>query len=208
MPLPQPVLLYDQPRAPNPRRLNIFLAEKAVDVSRETIDLMQGQHKAEAFLARIGAAQVPALVLTDNSVLTETQAIARYIEALHPEPNLMGRDALEQATIEMWQRRLEFGLFAAVAGCFRHTNRHLAVLERQIPEYGAEMRARIAGHLEALDARLDGRAWIAAERLTMADITAFVACDFLRILKYPVPETLPHLTNWLATLRARPSTAF
>jgi len=204
--LPDPVRLYDQPRAPNPRRVNIFLAEKGVEIPRETVDLMQGGHRASAFLDAVGVSQVPALVLSDGTVLTETQAICRYVEALHPEPNMMGADPLEQAVIEMWQRRVEFGLFLTVAGCFRHSNPHMAVLEHQVPEYGAAMRDRIAGHLEALETRLAGRDWIAADRPTVADITAVVALDFMKVIKYPMPEGMKNLNNWASRMRARPST--
>ncbi|MGF1503330.1 MAG: glutathione S-transferase family protein [Paracoccaceae bacterium] len=207
--LPSPVLLYDQPRAPNPRRLNIFLAEKGLEIPREEVDLMTGGHRDPAFLERVGAAHVPALVLEDGTVLTETQAICRYLDALRPEPNLTGRDPLEAAQIEMWQRRVEFGPFAAIAGCFRHTNPKLAVLERdQVPEYGAEMRRRIPALLAAMDARLTGRDWLAVERISVADITLLVAVDFLRIIKEPLPDGLPALGTWLERMRARPSTAF
>jgi len=204
---PEPVTLYDQPRAPNPRRVNMFLAEKGIDIPRETVDLMAGEHKAGDFLSRTGAAQVPVLALSDGTVLGESMAICRYLEALHPEPNLMGREPLEAAVIEMWQRRIELGLFQAVAACFRHTNPRMAVLERQIPDYGAQMRERIADHLAGLDARLAGRDWIAADRPTVADITAIVAVDFLKVIKYPVPDGLDHLAGWAARMRARPAAA-
>jgi glutathione S-transferase len=206
MTLPQPVRLYDQPRAPNPRRLNIFLAEKGLDVPRLTLDLMAREHKAPEFVRRVGVGQVPALELDDGAILTETQAICRYVEALAPEPNMMGREPLEQAVIEMWQRRVEFGLFHAVAMTFRHTNPHLKVLETQIPEYGAEMRSRIAPALDALNARLDGRDWIAVERMTVADITAFIAVDFMRVIKYSSDADRPYLNAWVARMTDRPST--
>ncbi|MEL7347216.1 MAG: glutathione S-transferase [Pseudomonadota bacterium] len=206
MTLPQPAMLYDQPRAPNPRRLNIVLAEKGIEVPRTVIDLMAGEHKTPDYLATVGVAKVPALVLDDGTVLNETQAICRYLDALVPEPNMTGRDPLETAVIEMWQRRTEFGLFAAVAGCFRHTNRHLAVLEDQVAEWGEINRGRIRGELEALDRRLAGREWIAADRPSVADVTALVAVEFLRIIKYPLPEDLGHLAAWLERMRARPST--
>ncbi len=108
MTLPQPVRLYDQPRAPNPRRVNIFLAEKGIEIERVNVDLMAGEHKQPDYLARIGVAQVPALELDDGTILTESVAICRYVEALQPEPNMMGRDVMEQVTIEKWQRLVEF----------------------------------------------------------------------------------------------------
>lgn len=205
--LPTPDLLYDQPKAPNPMRLNLFLAEKGLAIPTRTVDLMAGEHKTPDFREETGAAQVPALKLSDGSVLVETAAIARYLEALHPEPNLMGRDPLEVAAIEMWFRRVELGLFAAVAHCFRHTNPRLAVLEEQVPAWGEANRRRIDGHLAALDARLTGRDWIAVDRPSFADVTAHVAVRFLRVVKHRVPEGLEALGAWTERMASRPSVA-
>lgn len=207
MSLPQPVRLYGQRRAPNPRRVDIFLAEKGVEIPRIELNLLGLEQRRPDYVARTGIAQVPALELSDGAVLTETQAICRYLEALHPEPNMIGRDVMDQVTIEMWQRRMEFGLFTAVGSCFRHTNPHMAVMEDQCPDWGEVNRRRIGEHLQALDARLEGRDWIAADRLTVADITAIVAIDFLRVIKYEVPDGLRNLAAWAGRMHARPSTA-
>ncbi len=208
MPLPQPVRLYDQPRAPNPRRLNIFIAEKGIEIPRVQINLLEGEHKTADYLAKVGVPQVPALELDDGQVLTETVAIARYLEALHPEPNMLGRDPMEVVEIEQWLRRVEFRLFLTVAQCFRHTNPHLAVLEDQCPDWGEVNRGRLAERLGEVDRRLEGRDWIAADRLSMADITATVAVDFLKVIDFQVPENLTNLTAWHQRIRARPSTPF
>ncbi|MGF1444678.1 MAG: glutathione S-transferase family protein [Pikeienuella sp.] len=202
--LPQPIRLYDQRRAPNPRRLALFLAEKGLEIPAVQIDLMTGAHKAPDFLGVVGWPTVPAVALSDGTVLTETIAICRYLEALHPEPNLMGRDALETAEIEMWERRIEHGLFRSVVAAFRHTNPKMAALETQIGAWGELNRARIDDHLRALDNQLVGRDWIAADRVSIADITAFVAVDFRRILRHPLPEDVPALTAWLDRMAARP----
>lgn len=208
MPLPQPVRLYDQTRAPNPRRVNIFLAEKGIEIPRTDVNLIGGEHKQADYVAKVGVPQVPALELDDGTVLVESVAICRYLEALQPEPNLMGRDAMEQVETEMWQRLVEHRLFATVTACFRHTNPHLAVLEDQCADWGEVNRGRLHERLGELDRRLAGRDWIAADRMTIADITALVAVDFLRIIKYPVPEGYSNLLAWLERMRARPSTAF
>lgn len=207
MPLPTLIKLYDQPRAPNPMRLNVFLAEKGIDVPREVVNLMESQHKTPEYLAAVGAPICPAMVLSDGTVLTETQAICRYVEALYPDPNLMGHDPLEMAQIEMWQRRVEFGLWASVGACFRHTNPAMGVLEDQVPDWGEVNRGRINGHLETLDRRLEGRDWLAADRFTIADITGFLATGLNRIIKHEVPETLTNLAAWRARIKQRPSMA-
>ena len=206
MSLPQPVRLYEQTRAPNPRRVNIFLAEKELEIERVNVDLIAGEHKQPDYLAKIGVPQVPALELDDGTILTESVAICRYLDASQPEPNMMGRDVMEQIAIEKWQRLVEFRLFATVAACFRHTNPHLAVLEDQCADWGEVNRGRIDGRLGELDRRLEGRDWIAADRLTIADITAIVAVDFLRVVKHPIPEGYTNLLAWVARMHARPST--
>jgi len=206
MSLPQPVRLYEQPRAPNPRRVNIFLAEKELEIERVNVDLIAGEHKQPDYLAKIGVPQVPALELDDGTILTESVAICRYLDASQPEPNMMGRDVMEQVTIEKWQRLVEFRLFATVAACFRHTNPHLAVLEDQCADWGEVNRGRLDARLGELDRRLEGRDWIAADRLTIADITAIVAVDFLRVVKHPIPEGYTNLLAWVARMHARPST--
>ena len=207
MTLPQPVRLYDQRRAPNPRRVNIFLAEKGVEIERVNVDLMAGEHKQPDYLAKVGVPQVPALELDDGTIVTESVAICRYFEALQPEPNMMGRDVMEQVSIEKWRRLVEFRLFATVGACFRHTNPHLAVLEDQCPDWGEVNRGRLDARLGEIDRRLEGRDWIAAGRLTIADITALVAVEFLRVIKHPIPEGYTNLLAWLERMRARPSTA-
>ncbi|HUF87070.1 MAG TPA: glutathione S-transferase [Thermohalobaculum sp.] len=207
MSLPEPVRLYGHPRAPNPRRVDIFLAEKGLEIPRTELNLMELEQRRPDYLGKAGVAQVPALELSDGTVLVESVAICRYLEALVPEPDMMGREVMEAVRIEMWQRRVELGLFSAVAHCFRHTNPHMAVMEEQCPDWGEANRGRIAARLAELDARLDGREWIAADRLTIADITALVAVDFLRVIKYPVPEEHAALRAWHERMRARPSTA-
>ncbi|MBM3624611.1 MAG: glutathione S-transferase, partial [Alphaproteobacteria bacterium] len=123
------MLLYNTPLAPNPRRVRIFLAEKNVTIPMRDVNLMAHEHKNEAYSAVNALEEVPALVLDDGAVLTESVAICRYIESLYPEPPLFGRDGREQAFVEMWQRRVEFRLFAPVALAFRHSHPALARLE-------------------------------------------------------------------------------
>jgi glutathione S-transferase len=207
MDLPHPVRYYHTARAPNPRRVDIFLAEKGVEIERVAVDLLAGGHKQPDYLARTGVPQVPAVELSDGTVLVEAPAICRYLEALHPEPNMLGRDPLETAVIESWQRRVELRLMMTIAFAFRHTNPHMAAMESQCPDWGAVNAGRIDERLAELDRRLEGRDWIAADRPTIADITAVVAVDFLRILKREVPAAMTALRDWHARMRARPSTA-
>ena len=207
MSLPQPVRYYHTPRAPNPRRVQIFLDEKGIDIPQTDVSIMDGAHKKPDYLAKTGVPQVPALELDDGTVLVESPAICRYLEALHPEPNMMGRDAREIAVIEMWNRRIELRLMMTIAIVFRHTNPHMAAVEDQVADWGAVNAGRIDDRLGELDRQLQGREWIAADRVTIADITGVVAVDFLKLIKRQIPGEMTALADWHARMRARPSTA-
>src|SRR5215213_1190470 len=200
--------LYDGGRAPNPRRVRIFLAEKGISVPTEQVDLGSLKHKAAEFAAINPLQRVPALVLDDGRVLSESIAICRYFEALHPEPALFGRGPLEEAWVEMWQRRLELHLLFPVAHVFR--NLHPAMKEMEVPQVPAWAEAnkpRIADFLCFLDREFAERQFIASDRFTVADITGLVALDFMKPAKLSVDEGLVNVRRWHAALSARPSAA-
>ncbi len=95
--------LYHSRRAPNPRRVRWFMAEKGIkDIEVVEVDLFKGEHRTPEYLARAGLPVVPALELDDGTAITESIAICRYLESIYPEPNLLGRDPKEIAVIEMW----------------------------------------------------------------------------------------------------------
>lgn len=200
------MLLYNTPLAPNPRRVRIFLAEKNVTIPVRDVNLMAQEHKSEAYGRINPLNEAPALVLDDGATLTESVAICRYIESLYPEPPLFGRNAREQAFIEMWQRRVEFRLFAPVALAFRHSHPALARLESpQKPEFAEHQRPRAQQTMRFLDGELASRRFIASDDFTIADITAIVAMDLTKAARVEIPQDLPNLSRWRAEVSARPS---
>jgi glutathione S-transferase len=188
--------LYDGGRAPNPRRVRIFLAEKGIAVPVERIDLASLEHKSAEFTALNPLQRVPVLVLDDGTVITESIAICRYFEGLRPEPTLFGRGALEIALVEMWNRRVELNLYQAVSAVFRHTHPAMKDLESQVPEWGEVNRPRVFDFLGLLDRELKDRMFVAGDHYTVADITALVAVDFMRPAKLIVPEDFVNLHRW------------
>ncbi|HWE44922.1 MAG TPA: glutathione S-transferase [Caulobacteraceae bacterium] len=197
--------LYTHHRAPNPRRVRWLMAEKAIsDLQMVEVDIFAGEHKTPAYREKAGLAHVPALELDDGVTITESIAICRYLEAVYPEPNLLGRDAEEIAVIEMWTRRCEIYLANPLMQVVRHTHPMLAALEPPVPAVADYMRAASERFMAMLDRRLDGRPFIAAERITTADIVAAVGIDFARLVKYRPPAELVNLDRWLSALKERP----
>lgn len=199
--------LYTSHRAPNPRRVRWVMAEKGIaDVDLTEVDILAGEHRTAEYRARVGVPHVPALELDDGTTVSESVAICRYLEALYPEPNLFGRDAREQAVIEMWTRRCEFYLANPIMLSVRHSHPALAALEAvQMPQLAEYNRLAAEKFMKTLDRRLAEHAFIAADRFTIADIVAVVGLDFARMIKYRPPEELTHLARWLAECRARPA---
>jgi len=201
--------LYTSPRTPNPRRVTMFIAEKGITGIEEVpLDLMAGQHRAADFLAKNPMARVPALELSDGRVLAETRAICTYLEGVQPEPNLMGEGFEERAFIEMADRRVELHLFMGIANCVRHSHPALVALENpQFPDFGAAQGAKMRETAAWLDQLLAQQPYIAGERFTIADITAFCALEFARgLMKYrPGAEGLLHLQAFRDRIAERPS---
>ena len=198
--------LYDGGRAPNPRRVRIFLAEKGIAVPTEKVDLGSLQQRSDAFTAINPLQRVPALVLDDGTVIAESIAICRYFEALHPEPPLFGRGALEAALVEMWNRRAELHLLFPVASVFQHLHPAMRqMVQPQVPDWGEANKPRVTAFLQLLDRELAGRPYLAGAAYTVADITAMVAVDFMRVSKLSVPEDLVNVRRWHQAVSARES---
>jgi glutathione S-transferase len=198
--------LYDSRRAPNPRRVRWFMAEKGIDdIEIVDVDLLAGAHRTPEYVGRAGIAQAPALTMDDGTTITESIAICRYLESLYPEPNMFGRDAKETAVIEMWTRRAELLAAYPLMLAVRHGHPALAALETQVPEVGATNRAQAERSLALFDRQLAEHRWIAGERVTIADGVLFVGIDFARMVRFAVPEAHADLTRWVAAMRERAS---
>ena len=200
--------LFTSPRAPNPRRVLMFLHEKGITgIDFVPVDLNAGEHKAAAYRAKVPVARVPALELPDGRVLSETRAICSYLEGLHPQPNLMGEGFDERAFIEMHDRRVEWYWLLPIANGVRHTHPGLAELEQpQFPEFGQSQAVKVRESARWLDDTLAAQPWIAGERFTIADITAFCALEFAKLMKFnPGAEGFAALQAWRDRVAERPS---
>jgi glutathione S-transferase len=200
--------LYNSNLAPSPRRVRIFLAEKGVSIPCVEVDLARLDHKTPEFSSLNPFKTIPVLELDDGARIAETMAICRYIEALWPEPNLFGSNALEQAMIEMWQRQLEWRLLFPIAQVVRHSHPKMADMENpQVPDWAAANRPRALHAMAVVDEALRDRPFIAGDRFTVADITGLVALDFAKSARIAIPPELFHLNRWREALKIRPSAA-
>ena len=199
------MILYDSSFAPNPRRVRVFLAEKGVEVPIQQIDIGKAENRKPPYIDKNPLAGLPMLELDDGTCIAESVAICRYFEEKHPDPPLMGVEALDRAVVEMWSRRMEFEIFQTIAGAFRHTHEFFKGRVTQVPEFGEACRVAAPAKFEWLDRELAERPFIAGPRYTIADITALCAIDFGRVSDIRVGPELKNLSRWYEAVSSRPS---
>jgi glutathione S-transferase len=197
--------LYDYTRAPNPRRVRIFLAEKGITVPTEQLDLFTGANRTPEALQRNPYGGLPVLELDEGACIAESVAICRYFEELHPEPRLFGVDAKDRAIVEMWNRRMELVLFGHIGRYFQHTSEIFKTRIKQMPEVAEAAREAAVGQMRMLDGLIGARRFIAGERYTIADITALVAFGLGAVVGLTIDPGLANLTRWHGEVAARPS---
>jgi glutathione S-transferase len=203
---------YDCTTAPSPRRVRIFLAEKGISVPTVQVDLRNGEQFTDAFRAINPDCTVPVLQLDDGTVIADAVAICGYIEELHPEPALIGATPQERAVVTALNRQIERDGFLAAMDALRNTAAGLKGRAlpgphdyEQIPELAERGRKRIEHFFRDMDARLSGRAFVAGDRYTIADISALIVVDFAGRLKLAVPDDYANLRRWYAAVSGRPS---
>jgi len=200
------VLFYDSPNpAPNPRRVRIFAAEKGISLPSKEVSIPAREHKAPEYVAKNPRGQTPALELDDGTVIAESVAICRFLEALHPDPPLFGKTPTEIGLVEMWNRRVEMILMPPVGAVWVHTHKFTAMLPGRNAEWGESNRPRIADAFAFFDRSLENSEFLAGDRYSMADILLLTTVDFATFIGAgPSPEN-GALTRWHETVSARPS---
>lgn len=201
------MMIYGAPYpAPNPRRVRMYLAEKGLAPPYQDVDLLKREHKAPDFVAKNSLGQVPTLVLDDGSVISESVAICRYFEALHPAPPLFGTTPVEQANVEMWIRRIELQVMNPIALFWVNAHPLTAGLSGQKhKDFGEAQKRRAVDRMRWLDHEIAGREFVAGAAFSMADIIAESAIDFAKFTGIPLPEDAVALAAWRARMKQRPS---
>lgn len=196
--------LYTQSASPNGQRASIFLKEKGVELSMTEIDLRAGENLSEEHRAKNPFGRVPVLELDDGTYLSESLAICRYMEGLHPDPNLFGNNATEQAIIEMWSRRVELNVLMPIAQAFRNTTGFFKDREKVVPEWG-EVQAEVARDAVALvNDHLANNDYLACDRYSVADMSLAITLSFAKNVGQDLLGA-EHIARWHAQVVARPA---
>lgn len=188
------MLLYlDTGRAPNPRKVRVYLAEKGLTLPTKELDLRAGEQRSPEFLRKNPFAGVPILELDDGTVIPESLTIIEYLEELYPAPPLIGTDPVSRALTRAWERRCEIGVYLPAS--------RMVLSKGEVSEHA---RRTLLARLALVDGGLEGREWVAG-RFSIADITLFIGLETAHRGQFALDPTWANLGRWYQAMKARPS---
>lgn len=199
------MILHDLAAGMSPRRVRIFLAEKGISIERREVDAAGGANSTPDFLRLNPLGKLPVLELDDGTSIAESLAICRYLEALYPDPPLMGRTPREVADIEMWTLRMDHELSQIIALAFVHSSDFYRGRIEQIPEVASWARGRTLQTMAWLDGELADRSHIAGDGYTLADIVAQCAFVLGKAVGLRIAPDMTNLSRWFTEVTARPT---
>ena len=206
--------LYDCQMAPNPRRARIFIAEKGLDIPKHEVNILEGENLQDDYLKVNPWGMLPSLETDDGTVIREAPCIFRYLENLHPDPNLLGNDPMEASSIEAWERFGELQGMQAVGEFFRNQTEALA--DRALPGFAGvplmpelveRGKKRAAWYYAQINERLGESEYLGSDRYTAADITSQCAIDFANAVGLAIPDDCANVQRWHKSVSSRASAA-
>ena len=199
------MILHDLSAGMHPRRVRIFMAEKGLSFERREVDAAGGANALADFLRLNPLGKLPVLELDDGSAIAESLAICRYLESIHPQPALLGRNPKASAHIEMWTLRMDHELSQPIALTFVHNSDFYRGRVEQVPEVASWARGRALQTMNWLDGELAVRSHIVGDDYSLADIVAQCACVLGKAVGLRIPPELSNLSRWFAQVSARPT---
>lgn len=188
--------LYYHPLSGHAHRARLFLSLLGVPFDLIEVDLAAGAHKSADYLRLNRFGQVPVLD-DDGVIIADSNAILVYVARKYARTDWLPEDAAGTAAVQRWLSvaagQIAFGPAAA----------------RLINVFGAgfsaeEVIGRSIAVLEVLEAELDGRTWITANRPTIADVALYSY-----IARAPEGNVdlapFPHVRRWLAQIEDLPN---
>lgn len=199
--------LYDS-IGPNPHIVRMFMAEKGIELPKQTVDLRKGENREAEHLKRNPHGQMPTLELDDGSYLSEITAICEYLEEKNPSPPLIGSTPEERAECRMWTRRVDLNICEQLANGYRY-GEALKFFEKRIPvvpEASAGLKMVAQNRLKWLDGQMaDGREYLCGKRFTLADILLYGWLHFGNQVGQPLDRSNARIATWFDRIAQRPS---
>lgn len=200
--------LFVTVRAPNPRRVQLFLAAKQLDPANiglevVQVDLSAQENRQAAYLQINPLGQIPALQLDDGTVISDSIAICRYFELMYADNPLFGVNAFDQAKIDQLSRQAEQEVLFPMMYAFQHGHPFWSGKVEQLPEFAPLARRRAQSRFAYFEQMLVSQAYLYGGQLSVADLTLYAALDFGRLAGLKVDEQHPYLLAYYQRLHAQ-----
>ena len=195
------MILYATPLSSYSAKVRIVLAVKGIAFEERE---PPGGYRSEAYRALVPMGTVPAID-DDGFVLSESEAIAEYLEERFPEPALLPADPRDRARSRFLSRFHDLHLEPHVRALFAHVDpakRDAAYVEARM----ADIRRRIA----QLDGFVAAAPYALGPKLMLADCGFAVTLPLAKLISRSIGVPLvlpPRLDAWLAALDAHPAVA-
>lgn len=193
------IRLHYHPLSTYSRRVLIALDEKGIEHELVTIDMAARKHRDPAYLAFNPYGRVPALE-EGGFVLYESNAILNYLEATHPEPPLVPRDARGRAHVDMHMKLCDLQM-ARPTGQIIFPKRFLP-RERWDTAAMARAQDEIVKHLNVLERQLGDREFMVADQYSLVEVCYTPFVQFLPLMEVAPPA---RVAGWVERMLARPS---
>jgi glutathione S-transferase len=191
--------LHQHPLSTYARRVRIALLEKRIEAEVVEVDMAAGAHRRQPYLSLNPYGRVPTLVDGDL-VLYESTAILEYLEAMFPQPALMPEDVKSRALVAMHVKLCDLHL-TRPGGLIIFSKRFIPEASWRREEMAKASRD-IDKHYAILDRQLEGKAYLVADRYTLADLCYVPFLEFAPLFDVRMP---PNIDAWSRRLLSRPS---
>jgi glutathione S-transferase len=190
--------LYHNSISPNSRRVWITLLEKGLEFELVELRLNGEQFKPE-FLAINPFHHIPVLV-DDGFRVVESLAMLDYIEAKHPTPGMLPKDAKDLAIVRMVELITINELFPSVTPLFPV----ILGLPGADPEKVEQAKQKASVVLKFFESLLDDRPFFGSENITLAEPVAGTIVPWLAQAGVSLKD-YPKLSSWCDRLQSRPA---
>ncbi|MDP2535240.1 glutathione S-transferase family protein [Alteromonas stellipolaris] len=189
------MLIYGDKRSGNCYKLQLLLALLGKACEWIDVDILKGECRTDAFLAKSPNGKIPILELDDGRVLSESNAIMHYLAS---GSTFIPTSPFTFATLLQWQffEQYSHEPYIAVA---RYINLYLGLPEDKKAEYEAKQAGGYRA-LEVMDKQLSQTPFLLGNHVSLADISLFAYTHVAHEGGFDL-AAYPAIRNWITLIK-------
>ncbi len=197
-------ILYHLWMSPPCRKVRVVLKEKSLEFELRAENVWE---RRDEFLALNPAGDIPVLVEPDGTAISGGDAITEFLDEVHPNPSLIGDQALGRAEVRRLVHWFDNKFDKEVTENLVGEKMMKRFLGQGAPLSKAVRagHANIHHHLDYIGYLIERRRWLAGDDFSLADIAAAAhlsTVDYLGDVPWTEHE---EARDWYARIKSRPS---